>query len=484
MNDVIFGTATELAAQIQSRQVSSAEAVGAFLSHIAEHNPKLNAIVTLDEAGARRRAQQADEALARGEIWGPLHGVPVTLKDSLETAGLRTTSSHKPLADHVPQHDATAVARLRQAGAVLLGKTNLPELAGDIQTNSPLFGRTNNPWNPEYTPGGSSGGEAAAIAAGLSPLGLGSDFGGSLRIPAHFCGLFGLKPTDHRVSIAGHIPPPPGSLNSVRHMPVIGPLARCIADLRLGLSIIAGPDGRDTSVPPVPLNDTPQRPLKSLRFAWTDQFGDVPASAETQGALAELASRLSQIGCQVERKNPPDFDFELAWKSAGALFGAMVFSPIPTPIRLLMRLMGTARYKDPIYRSAFRMTFSSARSYFAALTQRDHLINSLESFLAGYDAWLCPVASVPAFHHGRPDRLDLPLDVDGQMIPGALAGLGYTTVFNLTGHPVVVLPWAQSREGLPIGVQVVGPLWGEMALLNVADALTEITGPFRRPTGW
>ncbi len=153
MNDLIFCTATELAGQIQSGQVSSAEAVETFLARIAQHNPKLNAVVTLDEAGVRQRAQEADQALSQGEIWGPLHGVPVTLKDSLETAGLRTTSSPKPLADHVPQQDATAVVRLRQAGAIFLGKTNLPELASDIQTHSPIFGPTNNPWNLERTPG-------------------------------------------------------------------------------------------------------------------------------------------------------------------------------------------------------------------------------------------------------------------------------------------------------------------------------------------
>jgi amidase len=257
-----------------------------------------------------------------------------------------------------------------------------------------------------------------------------------------------------------------------------------VADLRLCLSLIAGPDGRDTNVPPVPLNDAPQRPLKSLRFAWTDQFGDVPVSADTRTALAELAEALSQAGCQVERQDPPGFDFELAWKTYGALYGAMVFSLMPAPIRLFMRVMGPIRFKDPIYRSATGMTFANTRGYFAALTQRDRLIGSLESFLAGYDAWLCPVTSAPAFPHRQPDRLDLPLDVDGQMIPGTLSGLGYTSVFNLTGHPVVVLPWAQSQEGLPIGVQVVGSLWSEMALLNVAEALTEITGLFRRPPGW
>jgi amidase len=484
MNDLVFRTARELAAAIQDGEVSSMEVVDAHLARIVEHNPKLNAIVTLDEAGARQRAREADEALVRGEVWGPLHGVPVTIKDSFETAGLRTTSSYKPLADHVPERDATAVARLRRAGAIVLGKSNMPQLAGDNQSNSPLFGVANNPWDLARTPGGSSGGEAAAIAAGLSPLGLGSDIGGSIRIPAHFCGVFGLKPTDHRVPGTGHIPPLPGAINSVRHMPVYGPLARSVADLRLSLSLIAGPDGRDSGVPPLPLEEVPRRSLADLRFAWSDDFGGIPVSADTRTALADLAARLESAGCHIERRNPPDFDFALAWQTYGELYGAMVYTLMPPLVRTFMHLAGPLMFKDPIFRSATRRARASAPQYFAALTQRDQLLAAMERFLAGYDAWLCPVASIPAFAHRKPDRLELPLEVDGQSVPGVFAGLAHTLLFNLTGHPVVVVPLAQSKEGLPIGVQVAGPLWNEMALLNVAEALEEVTGPFRWPPGF
>lgn len=193
-DDLVFRTATDLAQAIRQRQVSAVELTQAFLEQIERHNPALNAIVLLDEAGARQRAAQADAALARGESWGPLHGVPVTIKDAYETAGLRTTCGHKPLAEYVPRQDATVVARLRAAGAVILGKSNTPEMAGDIQTVSPLLGRANNPWDLNRTTGGNSGGEGAALAAGLSPLGVGSDLGGSIRIPAHFCGVMGLRP--------------------------------------------------------------------------------------------------------------------------------------------------------------------------------------------------------------------------------------------------------------------------------------------------
>ena len=253
VEDLASWGAVGLASAIRAGEVSCREVVEALLDRIARYNPSLNAIVTLDEAGARARADLADVALARGEVWGPLHGVPVTFKDVFETAGMRTTSSHKALAGYVPEQDATVVARLRSAGAIVLGKTNMPELAGDSQSDSPVFGRANNPWDLGRTPGGSSGGEAAAVAAGLSVLGSGSDIGGSLRLPAHFCGVFALKPTDHRVSNAGHIPPLPGSVNTVRSLAVNGPIARNPVDLGVWLALVAGPDGRDATVPPVPV---------------------------------------------------------------------------------------------------------------------------------------------------------------------------------------------------------------------------------------
>src|ERR1043165_1190925 len=228
-----FSTATEIAAAIRLRRVSALELVEMVLDRIRKYNPMLNAVCTLDEAGARARARQADAALARGELWGPLHGVPMTIKDALETAGVRTTGGYPPLSNHVPRKDATAVARLKAAGAVLIGKTNVPPLSADGRADNPIFGRTNNPWNLERTPGGSTGGGAAAVAAGLSAFDVGSDLAASVRVPAHFCGVFGLKPTEGRISNAGHIPELPGEPRAVRHMNVLGPLTRSIEDLEL-----------------------------------------------------------------------------------------------------------------------------------------------------------------------------------------------------------------------------------------------------------
>src|SRR6058998_3506524 len=216
--DIVFSSTTQLAAAIRAGHVSAIEVLEAHLAQIDTHNPALNAIVTMDAERARERAQEADEALARGQVWGPLHGVPFTLKDAHATAGMRTTTGFPPLADYVPQEDSTVTARLKAAGGILIGKTSVAMMLADYQSNNPIFGRTKNPWNIERTPSGSSGGAAAALAAGMTPFDIGTDLSASIRIPAHFCGVFGLKPTEKRVSLAGLFPDPHGTPRSVRIM--------------------------------------------------------------------------------------------------------------------------------------------------------------------------------------------------------------------------------------------------------------------------
>jgi amidase len=482
MDKLVFATAVELAAAIRQGDVSASEVLDAHLAQIARHNPGLNALVTLDTEQARQRALAADAARARGELWGPLHGVPVTIKDSFETAGLRTTSGYPPLADHVPAEDAPPVARLRAAGAIVLAKSNLPTMAGDAQTNNPLFGRSHNPWSQAHTPGGSSGGGAAAVAAGLSPLDLGSDYAGSLRIPAHFCGIYTIKPTDHRVPNTGHIPPFPGLPRGVRHMPQGGPLARSVDDLTLALRLIAGPDGREWEVPPVPLEPAPERQVRSLRLAWTDELGGVTASAETAAALERLAGALAGLGASVERAFPRAFDMAMAWETWGELSQAEIGSSVTPEEEVAVARFGADRDSEVlISRGVAQAVGASMRQYAAILTRRDSLISALEQFLSGWDALLCPVTLGPAFTH-RPTST--PIVVDGRPTPYWAATLSYTTPFSLTGSPVVVLPLARSAEGLPIGVQLVGRRWGDMELLAVAAQLAAVIGPWQPPQGY
>ena len=277
-NPIVFLSATTLAQRIRSGELTSTEAVQAYLRQIEAVNRNYNALVLVDAEAALERAREADAALARGEVWGPLHGVPVTVKDSLAVRGLRTTAGSPELADHVPPEDAALVALLREAGAVILGKTNLATLAMDMQTTNPVFGTTVNPWDEARTPGGSSGGCATALATGMTPLSFGSDLAGSIRVPSSFVGVYGLKPTFGVVSMVGHIPPRPGEVNGIRSLAVAGPLARSLEDLALALEVIAQPHRLDETPRPLRAVDVAPRDLASLRIAYARQLGDLTPS--------------------------------------------------------------------------------------------------------------------------------------------------------------------------------------------------------------
>ncbi|MCO5178290.1 MAG: amidase, partial [Thermomicrobiales bacterium] len=367
------------------------------------------------------------------------------------------TAGSPRLGDYVPSADGTVARRLRGAGAIVLGKTNVSEFLTDVQTTNPLFGRTNNPWDLGRIPGGSSGGAAAAVAAGCAPFDIGSDIGGSIRIPAHCCGIFGLKPTEGRVSNAGHIPDLPGDVRTTRVMNCIGPLARSIDDLELALSVIAGPDIADPDVPPVPLTPSPQIDLANTRFAIAQRFPGVPADAATQQVIAQIGSALERVGAAVEETLPEiDFDEQLAIRAALRVIVRMRIEPPPA---------------GP----------PSAEEYFRLLQQRDVLIGDWERFFATYDALVCPVMMVPAFPHCERGT---PIVVDDVAADYNLLA-GYCRPFNLTGHPVVTLPVGFAPDGLPIGVQLVGARWSESRLLGIAramaDAMPQIAA--NRPSG-
>ncbi len=314
MDDPIFAPAQELATAIQGREASSAEVVDAHLAQIDRHNARLNAVVTLDEDGARERAQEADAALGRGEAWGPLHGVPITLEDGHATSGVRSTWGGLPrLADHVPTEDGTVVSRLKAAGANLLGKTHGPEIWPDS-----VFARTNNPWDLTRTPGGSSAGCGAALAAGLTPLDIGLDSLGSIQNPSHYCGVYGMRPTEHRVPLTGVFFLDP--IRKFRVMSVAGPMARSVEDLRLALRLIAGPDGIDTDVPPVPWRDPAPIEIRNLRIAYSSAFPESITQDEIRAAVEDVARELTRQGATVEERLP-DVDLRRQYELGEDLFG-------------------------------------------------------------------------------------------------------------------------------------------------------------------
>lgn len=459
MKEIIFSSTTELASAIRAGHLSAIEVVDAHLAQLEKHNQALNAVVILEAEQARKRAREADEALARGQVWGPLHGVPFTLKDAHSTAGMRTTVGFPPLANYVPQEDSTVAARLKAAGAILMGKSNVASMLADpLQSNNPIFGHTNNPWNITRTPGGSSGGAAAALASGMTPFEIGTDLAGSIRIPAHFCGIFGFKPTENRVSLAGLFPEPRGLPRTIRIMSSIGPMARTADDLALLYRIIAGPDGRDTDVRPVPVDDPPQVELKELRIAVAPTFPGVPVATEIRNAIEEVARQLSPLCAAVEEATLPSLDFGQDLQCAGELIGMMlgVFQPqegeAPTTL---------ARY-------------------FEALQRRDNSMLAWEQFFDSWDLLLCPPSTVTAFSHRE---TGVSLQVDGQEVPYWAAN-GHCTLFNYTGHPAVVLPYKLDGDGLPLGVHLVGKRWDDSRLLAMAKALSAVTGDFRRPPGY
>jgi amidase len=476
-------TAVEVAAAMRGGELSASDVLETQLARIARHNPALNAIVTLDADQARRRAREADQALASGDLWGAIHGVPITVKDSFDTAGLRTVSGYRPFARRIPLKDAAPVARLRDAGAIVLGKTNLPTLASGVQTDNPVFGRTNNPWDVRVTPGGSSGGAAAAISAGLSYLELGSDIGGSIRIPAHFCGVFGLKTTGGRVAGKGHVASarrlavPPG-FEALTQLASFGPIARSIEDLRVALTIISEP-----GTPA--LGAAPYAAMAKLRLAWTDDFGGTPLDNDSRRVMRQFADALVHRGARVERRTSADIDYEAAWYVSGVCLGAINTLFQPSAVRWLRYLASPVLLglgaRSALKRGLYAGMALNRERVQQALADRLRIIEQLETFLDTRDAWICPVFPTPAFSHRR---MNAAIEVDGEPMSQLEANLLHSIIFNMTGHPTVTIPIGSSSAGLPIGVQVVGRRWQEMALLDVATTISSAGDGYHAPPGY
>ena len=420
--------AVELAGLIRGRALSVAEVVEAFLRRIDAVNPALNAVVTLAADFALDEARAADRSIAREVVAGPFHGVPFTAKDVLETAGVETRAGLSERVGVVPAEDAAAVARMRRAGAILLGKTNVPPGGSGGVTDNPVDGRTRNPFDPERSVAGSSGGEAAIQAAGGSAVGLGSDSGGSLRVPAHYCGIATLKPTTGRVPNTGALAHK-GGLSDTRTQ--IGPLSRCVEDLAPALSVIAGPDGRDSGVVPMPPADPDAVRLDGLRVAFYTDDGETATTAETAAAVRDAAEALREDGARVTETCPPNVGRDA--------------------------LDITRRYWD--------WNDLEGGASVELLADWDRFRTDMLTFMESVEIVLCPTAPAPAPLHGE----------------GLETMFSYTLPYSLTGQPCVVVPSGRSREGLPIGVQVVARVWREDQAVAAASRIETAIGGWRRP---
>ncbi|MCA0303533.1 MAG: amidase [Proteobacteria bacterium] len=474
-----FETAARLARAIAKGRLSSVEATQAHLARIDKLNGALNALVLVDRAGALKAAKAADRARAAGKDLGPLHGVPITIKEAFDVRGLHTTSSHPPLKDNVARQDASAVARLRAAGAVILGKTNVPELCADFQTGSPLFGPTRNAWDPTRTPGGSTGGGAVAVATRLSPLELGSDIGGSVRNPAHFNGILSLKPTEWRVPGHGHVPDLPGAPRTIRYMGVYGPLARSVEDLELALRVIAGPDGYEAEAAPVPIGPAPAAKPGDLRLAVIAGNPLVATSADTQAVVQQTMRLLGKAGAKVKRTEPDGLDWRQAWDDWSDLFQYQVRALQPLAER--ERYFTPRESQDPSYLSTVRTARLDLGQFFQVLDRRDQVLRRCEALLDSHDAILMPVMPDAAF---VTQKQSVPLVIDGKPYPYFFAGTAWNFLANLTGQPSIVLPCGFSKGGLPIGLQLVGKRWGEAKLLSVAKAIETLLPPCPVPPAY
>ena len=461
--DICYADATELARKIRQKELSPVEVLQAHLDRIDTINPKINAIPTMVNS-AMEQAKAAEQAVIRGEALGPLHGVPFTIKDCVDTAGVRTTWGSLLLKENVPSSDATVVSRLKQAGGVFMAKTNMPEFAFWGETDNLIFGRTLNPWKLDRITGGSSGGEAAALVTGLSPLGIGSDVGGSIRGPAHHCGVVGLKATHGRVPLTGHWP---ATLLRAMH---VGPMARTVRDVALEFSIIAGPDGVDSyalAVPPPEVPDIEQMP-SGLRVGWNVGRGFGPVDPEVKETIERAATTLSEAGLQVEEVSLPaleSMDITTISFNVYGPEGALYLEPI---------VSGREAELSPNIQRRLAEPAPTLREYLEALRDWDVLKQGMASYFSRYDLLLCPTFPLPAYPHGVDE-----LTIAGETLPTRHVNKS-ALAWNLTGSPDVSVPFGWSSDGLPIGVQIVGRHLEEATVLSAAAALERMRGDSSR----
>jgi len=468
MSELTFLSAVSMAEQIRQKKLSPVELVEAHLARIEKLNPKLNAFVQLDVKGARREARAAEESVTRGEKLGPLHGIPISIKSSVEITGMKCEAGSKLRAGFVAPKDAPLVSRLRKAGAIILGTTNTPELLMAWETDNLLYGRTNNPWDLSRTSGGSSGGEAAAIAAGCSAGGVGSDGGGSIRVPAHFSGICGLKPTPGRIPATGHFPTSVGPFALIG---VVGPMARTVSDLKVLFEAMQGPDDGDPSAAPVPLRWPSRSDLKKLRIGYFENDERTPVTAETRATVRAAAEALKRAGFKVEPFRPEGLEQarQLWWQFFG-IAGGMLLRPMTK---------GREAELSPILKQYLSWVAAepshTGQTLLDTWIMRDVLRMQVFSQMREYPVLLCPVASIPAFRHGERSW-----EIDGKTVQ-YLDAWSYTEWFNLLGTPAVAVPFGRSNEGLPIGVQIVARPWEEELVLAVAAELEGQRGAWQGP---
>jgi aspartyl-tRNA(Asn)/glutamyl-tRNA(Gln) amidotransferase subunit A len=464
--ELAWSSAIELAELIRRKTVSPVDVIDAVLARIERQNPRLNAFCTVTAEEARDAAVAAEVAVMTGEPLGSLHGVPVSVKDLVFTRRVLTTGGSRLFADHVPEEDAVCVERLKGAGAIVIGKTNTPEFGHKGVTDNPLFGITRNPWNPELTSGGSSGGAGVAVAAGMGPLGVGTDGGGSIRIPASFCGIYGLKPSH------GRVPQHPG-FPGWQSISVTGPMTRTVRDAALMLDVMAGPDDRDRYSLPADGGGSYvgacETGIAGLSVAWSPDLGHARVDPQVDALCAAAAERFEALGCHVEVVTP-------SWDDPEEIFRVMAAAE--THAAWGECLADNAARMDKSLVALLRFGRSvGIEAYLKAAQRREELWTEVQRFLARFDLLITPTVAVPPFAVGRPGLNE----INGQPA-SPLGWIPFTFPFNLTGQPAATVPVGFTPSGLPVGLQIVGRRHGERTVL-AASAAFEAAQPWlgRRP---
>ncbi|MEU3778477.1 amidase [Streptomyces sp. NPDC032472] len=478
-----FRTAEELSAAMRAGEVTSAELTDAAIARIERHDKAVNAICVPDFDRARAAARDADRARARGED-RPLLGIPVTVKESYDIAGLPTTWGMPQHRNHMPTEDAVQVSRLRAAGAVVLGKTNVPVGLQDIQSFNELYGTTNNPWDHTRTSGGSSGGSAAALASGFGALSIGSDIAGSLRTPAHFCGIHAHKPTLGLAATRGMAPPPGPALPAEPDLAVVGPMARTARDLTLLLDVMAGPDPLTHGVAyDLALRPARHERLCDFRILVLEDHPLIPTGAAVRAGVNRVAAALADGGARVERHSPllPDLT------EAALLYTQLLFSSTVArfPIEAYEQLQARAAALSPgdriLYTARLRAMVFSHHDWIEANGRRELHRHAWRQLFAEFDAVVCPITPTPAFPHDHdPDPMGRRIDIDGVTYP-YFDQLVWAGLATMPGLPATAVPAGRSPEGLPVGVQLIGPMFEDRTPLKLAELLEETTGGFQAP---
>ena len=482
-----FASATEMLAALRAKRLSAVELLDFHVARIERLDPPLNAIVERDFERARRDAAAADARRARGEE-APLLGLPMTLKESINVRGLRTTVGMLAWKDFRSEHDAPVAARVKAAGAAVMGKTNVPPMLADWQSSNPIFGRTNNPWDRARTPGGSTGGGAAALAAGLTPLEFGSDIGGSIRVPAAFCGVYGHRPSETAMPRSGQLPFPPLP-NAALVMGVQGPMARSAADLETALDVAAGPETGEDVAWRLSIPLARRQRLGEFRVAILPPIDWVPLDAEIAAAIDGLASRLGRLGATIKATQPAALaDHREHYALYLTLLAAVTSSRISAEERQArLELMRT---RDDEWIGASRRGIESGAPDFIGWgARRERYRAAWRDFFREWDVLLAPAFFAPAYPHwdkpwpNTPASIARTLDVNGTPVLEEL-GLVYPSVATLAGQPATAFPLGLTRGGLPIGLQAIGPYLEDRTPIRFAGLVAREVGGFVRPPGY